>query len=157
MDSGRNSTPETHNFCNTIVLPPWILRAILAKEASSVKEIFVATREAAISQDTLLHEEDEMSDKEQPPADKGPTVESTKTFFHHLFVWGQEAAIWKDKGDVNNCAAAPSAIPKLDRWRDEKHWEHLTPQAVPGRAQAPTTTGTLPDSSAQNSQRQLQS
>ena len=33
---------ETHQFCNNIVLSPWILQAILAKEASSVEEIFLA-------------------------------------------------------------------------------------------------------------------
>ena len=58
------STPETHDFSNTIVLPPWILRAILAKEASSVDEIFIAVRDAAICQDTLLHEEDEENKEE---------------------------------------------------------------------------------------------
>ena len=80
------ATQEAHNFCNTIVLPPWILLDILTKEASSVEEIFLAVREAATSLDTILHEEDEESNEEQPPAEEGPTAESEKTFFQHLFV-----------------------------------------------------------------------
>ena len=81
-------TQEAHNFCNTIVLPPWILLDILTKEASSVEEIFLAVREAKISPDTILHEEDEESNKKQPPSEEKPTVELSKTFFQHLFVWG---------------------------------------------------------------------
>ena len=76
---------ETHNFCNIIVIPPWTLRANLAKKASSVEEIFVTVREASISSDNFLHEESELEEP-QPPAEEGDMVKLAATFFQHLFV-----------------------------------------------------------------------
>ena len=114
---------ETHHFCNSIVLSPWILRSILAKEASSVREIFLAVREAALRNGTLLHKEEETEDP-QPPPEEGNTVKSAVVLFKHLFVWGQEAEMLKNIGDVNECAAVPCANQRLTRWRDPKNIWH---------------------------------
>ena len=58
----------------------------------------------------------------------------------------------KDKGDVNEYTASPSAIAKLDKWREAKHREHLSPQTIPVRAGTSTTTSTLPDGSSRDFQ-----
>ena len=81
---------ERHHFWNSIALSLWILKSTLAKEASSMEEIFPEVWEAIICKDTLLHEEKESEDL-QPATEEGDIVKSLLMLFKHLFVWGQEA------------------------------------------------------------------
>ena len=58
-------------------------------------------------------------------------VQSAAMLFKHMFVWGQESAIWKNVGDVNECAVVPCANQKLTRYREVKHRKTMTPQIAP--------------------------
>ena len=77
---------------NTIIIPPWLLRAIILDGASSCDQIFVAVKNAAVSKDIF-----EESQK-PPPSEKDTSITDTKSnanakavenLLVHLFIWCQ--------------------------------------------------------------------
>ena len=63
-DASEDESVSEHDVSNAIVLAPWILRAIVIANTTSVAKIFMCLKQANLQMDTILHYED-CTDKDQ--------------------------------------------------------------------------------------------
>eukprot|EP00957_Ditylum_brightwellii_P206545 15348950-Ditylum_brightwellii.AAC.1 len=91
---GNRTGTDKVRIRNTIILLPWIVKAIVKCNAGSFAEVYMVVLEAAKAKDTIkLVNSGNDSDGNQ--GEEGNQLKSIKTLLQYLYAWVQDALLWE--------------------------------------------------------------